>query len=354
MRILILSALGVTVAGCEEQGSKMTIGGKPPAAKDCALSLDSLGDTEWLFLRANPDKSEVADHHTRLQFKSEGGALKAKYNVGSISGMYDYNCTKKGEELLCLEAPKTRDWCQALVAGGAECNAETLRGIDPNLTDDEVAKGMTDAEDVMKKYRGTPDWDKFKFQNNNLGNKLQGILYVKVDTRSCRLRITDNYVTIYNGKKVEDSNPAGTNPFVKNELGELLWKTCDNSMDLVTLAAPEYPADPGNTQHIGRHKVGAEVHTWLLHEPARTPKEGCTYSFDVWIDGKPEQKGLVPEVVDVAPAKGKTPAVQELRWHFAKTYTEPSGQTVQVLFAESDCGGTKPPIVSACNALQIQ
>jgi hypothetical protein len=346
MRMLALSTLALSL-GCEEKPSKITIGGKPKAVEGCTLSFDTLHDTEWLFLRANPDKTETPDHHTRMKFQSEGGALKVKYNVGSISGMYDYNCNKNGEELLCLEEPKVKDWCQALVAGGAQCTPEALRGIDPNLTDEQIAKGSAEAEEVMKKYRDTPDWDKFKFQNNNLGNKLQGILYVKIDPRSCRLRVTDNYATIYNGKKVEDSNPAGTNPFVKNEQGELLWRTCDNAVDLVSLEGAEYPADPGNTQHVGRHTVGKEVHTWLLHEPARVPKEGCTYTFDTWIDGKPAQKGLVPELVDVKGGK-------ELRWHFAHTFAEPTAQVVQVLIAEQDCGGTRSTLVSACNALQVQ
>ena len=66
--------------------------------------------------------------------------------------------------------------------------------------------------------------DKKAFENTNLitmlGNKLQGILYVKVDESACRLKVTDNYMTMFNGERKEDSNPNGTNPFVKNTLGE--------------------------------------------------------------------------------------------------------------------------------------
>jgi len=288
----------LALPACKEETSGFTVGNTKDESA-CDLTIDSLADTEWLFLKANPDKSEEPDHHTRLKFFSEDGGLKAKYNVGSITGMYTYRCTKVGEEQICKEEPKVKDWCQALVAGGAECTPETLKGIDDTITDEEIKTGMADAEEVMKKYRDTPDWEKFKFQNNNLGNKLQGLLYVKVDKRNCRLRITDNYVTIYNGKRVEDSNPAGTNPFVKNEMGELLWEGCKNSGDLVATTEAEFPKNPDQIQHLARHSAGTEISFWYLDPAVKSNVEGCTDSFDVWLDGKPLKQGLSPSEVEL-------------------------------------------------------
>ncbi len=311
----LVSILGMVA--CEEQSSGFTVGDeKDPSA--CDLTLDTLDGTEWVFLKANPDKTETPEHFTRLKFKTEGGKTSAKYNVGSASDMYDYNCEKAGEEFICREDPKVKDWCQALVSGGAECTPETLKGIDPTITDEQVKKGMEEAEAVMKKYRDTPDWEKFKFQNNNLGNKLQGLLYVKVDKRNCRVRVTDNYITIYNGKKVEDSNPAGTNPFVKNEMGELLWEGCTNSADLVATAEPGFPENPEQVQHLARHASGKEITMFYLNNDVRLSEEGCTYGYDVWKDGKPFAKDQTPEVVDGK--KGE----KELRWKISYSPTEPT------------------------------
>ena len=89
-------------------------------------------------------------------------------------------------------------------------------------------------------------------------------MYVKVNTRKCELRVTDNYVTVYNGKKIEDSNPNGTNAFVKNELGDLLWDHCTESSNLIALDTAEFPKDPQNAGHMGKWGVNQDVNFWYL------------------------------------------------------------------------------------------
>ena len=200
----LVGSLALGLTACEEKSSKMTLGAAPPAA--CELTVDTLADTEWLFLKANPDKTEVPEHKTRMRFFDEGGKLKVKYNVGSVADMYTYECEKVGEEQICKEEPKVKDWCQALLTGGAECDAAALRKIEPNLTDDEIKKGIEEAQANVAKYKDTPQWKAFQLNNNNLGNKLRGLLYVKVDQNNCRIRVTDNFMTIYNGKRVEKDN----------------------------------------------------------------------------------------------------------------------------------------------------
>ncbi|MCK6502940.1 hypothetical protein L6R53_06010 [Myxococcota bacterium] len=309
-------ALPLALVACQEKGSGITVGGSG-AVEGCTLTLDGLKDSQWVMLKTMPDKTEVPDHRTRMKFIEEGGQTKVMYNVGSLSDVYTYGCTKSGDELTCREVARPRDWCQALLVGGGECTAEVLKGYDPTMTDEEVAKAIEEANANVTKYKGGADWKQFELNNNNLGNKLQGLLYIKVDDRKCRLRITDNYMTIYNGKKVEDSNPVGTNPFVKHEGGELLWEHCKDGGDVATLASPDYPTDLANVPVIREAALGQEVHFHYLGQDGRAPVEGCEYSYDLWFDGTAPQRGLKPETVDVG---GKP----ELRWHWAHTWSEPN------------------------------
>ena len=141
------------------------------------------------------------------------------------------------------------------------------------------------ADDIKANYdkykaEGGPSWKSFELNNNNLGNKLQGIAYVKIDARACRLVVTDNYMTIYNAKRREDSNPAGTNPFVKNDQGELLWENCTNRNDLIALPSAEYPKDPKTVATQTRWGVGDSVNYWYLAGDVQGPIEGCSFSFD--------------------------------------------------------------------------
>ncbi len=353
---LMLSSLVLGLVACEEKSTKMTLGADQ-GGSTCALTADTLAGTEWLFLKANPDKTEVPEHSTRLKFYDEGGKLKARYNVGSVADMYTYNCEKKGVEQICKEEPKTKDWCQALLAGGAECTAESLRAIDANLTDDEIKKAIEEATANVAKYKDKPEWKSFMLNNNNLGNKLQGLLYVKVDEKTCRIRVTDNYMTIYNGKRVEDSNPAGTNPFVKNEMGELLWEHCTNPVDLVALTSADWPEKPEEVTTVIKHAAGSTVHYWNLAKDTLAPVEGCSYSYDVWQDGKPVKKGLSPGL----DATGATP---RLKWLYSHTWNEPSptlqgSVTTFVITATCDDPkklgeGWKDGKRVACNAVLIQ
>lgn len=343
-RALLGSLLLLSVA-CETKTEKSITVGTPKAA-DCDLTFDKLADSEWLYLRANPDKSETPDYHLRIKFFKEGEALKAKYNVGSVSAVYTFGCTEKGDELTCREDPKVKDWCQALEAGGAACNAEALRKIDPTLTDDQITDGMAKAEEVMKKFRNTPDWEKFKFQNNNLGNKLQGLLYVKVDKTACRLRITDNYMTIYNGKKVEDSNPSGTNPWVKSTEGDLLWEHCEDSEEFIATTSADRP-DPRKVGHLGKHALNSDVHWWYIGADGLSPAEGCSYSYDVYVDAKPAQKDVAVEAV--AGKKG-----QELNWHWTQKADKPGVIPVTLIRSKACNGGAKEKVEVDCNVIQVE
>ena len=55
-----LVLLGLGTVACEEKNSGFTVG-KAEGDAGCQLTYDQLPDSEWLFLRAQPDKSEGPD-----------------------------------------------------------------------------------------------------------------------------------------------------------------------------------------------------------------------------------------------------------------------------------------------------
>jgi hypothetical protein len=344
--VLTTLALG----GCEDKKEGLTVGA---TGKDgCELSVDGLSGSEWVIERINPDKSTTPDHSARIKFITEDGQLKAKYNVQSVADMYTYRCEKtKEDKITCREKPRVKDFCQALEAGGAKCDTATLKGLLPDASDKELEEGIKTGMEVVNKYKDKPEWPQFVAQNNNLGNKLRGVLYIKADSKRCQLRVTDNYMTIYNGKKVEDSNPVGTNPFVKNEVGELLWEHCENRNDFLPLSAGTFPEDPANVRPEPQQTMGKPVHFWYLASDALAPTEGCTHKYDLWLDGKSLAKGQAPKEVD--DGKGG----KRLEWHYEHTFSEPSPNAlgnVVTAVVNTSCQGKEPVKKVACAALLVK
>lgn len=349
-RTPLFAAFFTLLVGCggdDSSKKKVTIGAK---SGDCDVTLDTLDGTEWVYLRANPDRTDTPDPmQGRIQFAKDGDQYTAKYNVGSRSDMYEYNCEAPGEKrMVCREKSHAKDYCQALAVADKECTADSLRAIDPSLTDEQVAKGIEEGMANVKKFKGTDKWDNFVFNNNNLGNKLFGIMYVKVNKRSCELRVTDNYVTVYNGKKVEDSNPNGTNAFVKNAEGELLWEHCTESANLIALDTAEFPKDPKNARHMGKWAVGQDVNFWYLGLDGMAHPEGCQFSFDTYMDGRPLSKGNTPGTHTL---KGK----EVLAWHFANKWdSAPAQPAVVTMVRNKTCAGKTEVDQVSCAAVLIQ
>ncbi len=349
--LLASVATVLTLGGCDDdKKGGLTVG---DAGHDgCDLTVDGLTDSEWIILKINPDKTETPDHSARLKFFQEDGQLKAKYNVQSVADMYTYRCEKsKDDKVTCREKPRVKDFCQALEAGGSKCDTATLKGFLPDATDKELEEGIKAGMEIVSKYKDKPEWPQFVAQNNNLGNKLRGILYGKLDSKRCQLRLTDNYMTVYNGKKVEDSNPVGTNPFIKNNMGDLLWEHCENRNDFIPLSTGTFPADPANVAPQPKQEAGKEVHFWYLAGDALAPAEGCTYKYDLWLDGKPLAMGQAPTQADDGNG-GK-----RLEWHYAHTFTDPSpnalGNVVSAV-VNTTCAGKEPVKKVACAAVLVQ
>ncbi len=344
--MLSMSVVGLMACGEQEKST--------PEAEvvQCDLTLDGLTDSEWLFLKEINGQDPEPDAKSRLKFTTKDGKSIAKYTAGSLSDMYDYECSKteKGDQIICRTKPDIAQWCQTLMSSNRKCNLKTLQYIDETLTDSEdVQKGIAEGTKLFQTAKEGEDFTRYKRSFNTLTNKLQGMIYVSIDQNNCRLNVIDHYVAYVDKKRQEDSNPNGNNPFVKNELGTLQWEDCETPQLFDTTSA-EFPENPEEIQPIGRHAAGTEVHYWVLHEPLRYAEDGCSYTYDVFYNYKQVESGLKPEVVDV---KGK----KENRFHYAKKYdtaTKRGSAEVVMTTHNIKCEGKPEKKITTCNKVTVR
>ncbi len=173
------------------------------------------------------------------------------------------------------------------------------------------------------------------------------MVWAKINERKCRLSVDDMYMTVFDGKKVEDYNPVGKNDFVATT-DEYLFESCDDAVNTLDWDKDERPAVadiPPPDQRI--HKAGEP--TWYLYygKEAVKAEDECSYSMDVWANWKPAQSGVAVEPND----KG------ELDWKTSHTF--PAGSLVTVLgkkggvvhmVRHKECAGKKEKIDVICNA----
>lgn len=332
-------------------------GEAPEETAACDITLDALSGRTFLMYEAQPDgKTYKESVTTRLKFVDEAGKLTAKYTVGSLSDVYDYGCKLKEKddkkELYCAEEERPQDWCQALeVFEAGSCTKAKLRELGiADATDEALNEAIKKAKGVVKEYRGTEKWNHFVLNNNNLGNKLQGRLYVEVDDKRCRLSITDMYFTIFDGKKVEDTNPVGKNPFVETK-NELMFVHCKDGRSLADLTTAEVPADLSTIPPRREHTVDNDIFYHYLGENAVKAEEGCNYSYDAYSQWKLLQENVVVQ----ADEKGA------LKWNLAHKYgatdlVSYSNQQVGVLHMvrSKECGGKEEQIDVLCNAAMVK
>jgi hypothetical protein len=325
-----------------------------PTEPACELTLDSMVGKSFVMSEAQPNGPDKLNPLARLTFVEDGG-VKAKYTAMSLGDIYTYDCEKlekkPGEvEWKCVEKARVQDWCEALLAWEKACTKKSLRDLGAPGTDEELdaivakARESKKAADESGDERTKKRWTQMRA---NLGNKLQGQIFAKVDDKKCRLRIDDLYWTLYEGNKKEDSNPVGTNPFVVAEQ-PWMFEHCDNQADLWDLEENVFPTAP--LAVAPSHAAGKPIHYFHTAELGSKPEEGCTYSFDTWAGWLPLKKDLVPE----------TNAEGRLIWHAEHTFGPNDIRTIQdadlALFHMArykTCGGKKERIDLACRTSRL-
>lgn len=333
---LVLAAL---LAGCA---------GETPVEKPgCELSLDSLDGSAFVMLESLDRTEDAPNPMARMKFYTEEGQLKAKYTVMSVSSAYEYECENRGKEVLCAEPPRLQDVCQALeVHEKGSCTKESLVAVSKaKATDEELAKAIKDAQETVAKYRDGDNWQHFEINNNNVGNKLQGFFYAKIEPRECQLMVDDMYMTVYNGKRIEDFNPVGKNPFVPTDI-EYLYETCNDANNTLDWATADKPKVSEITPERV-HEAGKPVYYHYYGEKGIKAKEGCTYSYDVWANWENASRGNAIEPDE----KGN------ITWMASHTFSQEGlvkglGQPGGIIHLSrfEECEGKKEKIDTLCNA----
>lgn len=271
-----------------------------PAKPACDLTTATLAGKTFVESKILPDRKEEPDPMARVKFVDEGGVLHAKYTVKNGLHVYDYTCSvgAREGEIKCVTKPDPKRTCLAFeVHADGACTPEAVAALGFDTPAEDVTKAAEEARKLVAEAKAGPSWPTFKIMNNNVANPLQGVLYVKVDAEKCRIVMEDMYVTVFEGKKVEDFNPIGTNPFVRDD-AEYLFEDCSKEGMLADVATPELPSDLSQLPPNRRFPVGAPVHYLYAGDVEVTPAEGCTYSVDTWATWRPVAKGVAVEPVD--------------------------------------------------------
>jgi hypothetical protein len=363
----VASLLALATACDVDKIAEQLYGAPPePEGASCDMTMDNLAGRDFVMLEALPDKTNRNNPQARGRFFEEEGKLKVKYTVKSIADVYTYECRKirDGKEWECVEEPRLQDWCQALETYEKDlCTPAKLKefGAEGISTDEEIAKAVTDAKEVVNRYRDAAEapeadevakrnWEQFRLNNNNLGNKLQGLLYASVDTKRCQLSVTDMYMVIFDGKQKKDSNPVGTNAFVEDKT-PYLWEHCDDGKFLLDMATAERPP-AGEVPPKAPHELGTPVYYQYYGEKAAKAEEGCTYSYDSYAQWLP-----VAQDVAVAPNEEG-----EVVWSASHTFSDAAAVElvnpanpigVFTMVRHQVCNGKKDKIDTVCNASRV-
>lgn len=252
---------------------------QPEPEPECALDLDNLAGTTWVMNEALQDGSTSPNPQARGFFYEEEGELKLKYTIKSALEVFEYSCKRREDQLICRDENNILGWCAALEGHElGSCTKSRLRDLGAKReTDEELLEAMRQAKEAAEQAASAGQGEAFSAVNNNLGNKLQGVVYINVQ-EGCRMVFIDNYRTLYNGRWVEDSNPVGTNPFVQAE-GDYLMETCTDVGSVVATTTAERPtARPEPT----KHPIGQQLYYHYAGTESAQAAEGCTYELEAY------------------------------------------------------------------------
>ena len=102
---------------------------KVEAAK-CELNLDDIKNTTWLYGKAMAGNTKpIPDSKIRLQFYTEDRQMKARYNMGQPTSMYDYDCIFGPNKVTCSTKPDPVELGLSYFAADKKCTRKALESF---------------------------------------------------------------------------------------------------------------------------------------------------------------------------------------------------------------------------------
>ncbi len=324
-----LLGLALLLGGCEQ---RTTLGVAP--VEDCDLDVENL-DGMFVAKKATPDKGEFEDKDFRIKFYQENGKKMARSTGGRIFP----------------QLPLTQKFVYEFVE------------VKETATGDKEAFYRAD----LAKFYGfnEKELEEHKQKNKDLGWKVEGMLYIRVDDKQCALKVSDMYATYIEGKRVEDFNVGGQSKYVRSEEDRYSMIDCpqayrrdhpeDNRQGELVPWDKATP-DPNKDESYPRDRAGTIVPTgkpvyWSFIETERNTKteakseEQCSYYLDVYVDDLPvaDKQNIPVEVGD-----------KWTYWTFEMTHTPLEDPTFIEIHRHKVCGGKDEIIDAVCNIVKTE
>jgi len=305
---------------------------KPAAASSCGVTMDGINGTAWVQLKPQAQGPDKPAPVTRIRFRDDGGKTVADYTAGSLSEVYQYDCTRSGNLLSCAEHDTHyKEWCRAwasvhdgvcdpaLLAPVIGAKAEDLAEAS-KLVNDEFKAAKGDARAQLMKDYNTPN------------NKVRGKIRVALNPGTCQLTIEDKFQAMYQGRVEEFENATSNSKFEKTSEAYTFDK-CED-LEVAHAILPD-----GATAHA--YPAGTYDFESLL--PADQKADAaCTYTADIWKDWLK----VTPDVAGTA-EKGN------VKW---TTKLPVSGSGPHVIYFDryKTCGDKKERIGFSCAKVHIE
>ena len=201
--------------------------------------------------------------------------------------------------------------------------------------------------------------EQHKQTNQNFGWKLEGMLYIRVDSTRCHLKVSDMYATYIEGNRIEDFNAGGQSIYVRSD------ETRYSMVDCPPAYNPERPEDnrqgelvawnradpdPKADESYPRGGSGTTVPTgepvhWIYIDTELTRSADCTYYLDLYIDDLPvDGKVNVPV----------TPTDRGTYWGVEMTHGVLEQPASIEIHRHKVCGGKDEIIDAVCNIVRTE
>lgn len=307
----------------------------PPEEKpSCAVTLDALDGTKWVYLEPQATGASKANPMARLTFSGKADALTARYTAKDPVNVYDYTCSVAGKIATCIETDTQAEaFCKAWAAThDGVCDAAAVAAA-AGIPQGDVDKVVEAINKELKALKGEAKETQRKVDNSP-NNKIRAKFKVSVDPGSCQLAVEDKYITMVDGKVQEYENVIGAGRFEKTDVVYSFAKCTDTESAWAPSAK-----DPN--AHETMQSAGPVTFAATLTKGQKADK-ACTYTADIYKDWQ-----------KVGTVEGKADPKLGVRWETTVPFTD-AGVHAVYFDRKKTCGGAAEDIGLACSLVKVQ